>query len=141
MRKGGRGEERETRDFRRILEKNHEETETRNFSLRDSDYLRVDRLFLPIPLEEISKEKKRERERGKEGESGRFPTAIKSWQKEKLSVTSVLKSFFDFLSCTGIQDLSRSRRSLFRWKCNDSLFEILIPKWRQFNWQNSTAIK
>lgn len=43
-------------------------TKTQNFSLRVSDYQRADRLFLPIPLEEISEEKGRKREREKVGD-------------------------------------------------------------------------
>lgn len=59
MRKGERGKERETRDFRRnTREEESQRTETRNFSSRDSDYQRADRLFLPILLEKISKEKR-----------------------------------------------------------------------------------
>lgn len=62
MRKDERGEEHETCDFRRILrKKSHGRTKTRNFSSRDSDYQRADRLFLPIQLEEISKEKREEK--------------------------------------------------------------------------------
>lgn len=59
-------------------EEESQRTETRNFSSRDSDYQRADRLFLPILLEKISKEKREKWEKKREKESGRFPSAIKS---------------------------------------------------------------